>query len=99
MEESKHSQKFESIILKDGSVKISGSILKNLNLKPGTKVTVTLIKDILSKKLTQLNVTEEEIEKICATQLENRENVIRFLNSEGSFSNNKNFIKNLKLLK
>lgn len=96
---SKLSKKFESIILEDGSIKISKLFLKNLNLKPGSKVEITIASKVLSKKFKKLKVTESEIERICATQFEVRENVTRFLNSEGSFSNNKKFQKYLKLLK
>ncbi len=99
MEKSKHSIKFERTIQNNGTVQFEYPVSHALQLKPGNKITVTITGGVLSKKLTQHKVTEEEIEQICLTQLEDRENVIRFLTVEGMLSKKKSFKNNLKKLK
>jgi hypothetical protein len=53
---------------------------------PGTTVIVRLTRGIVGGRLRRRGVTEDEIEQIAARQLEPRENVIRFLEAEGSLS-------------
>lgn len=58
---------------------------------PGTKVTVRLTHGHVGGALRHRGVTEDEIERIAARQLEPRENVIRFLAAEGSLAGSERF--------
>ncbi|MBI2428604.1 MAG: hypothetical protein HYV29_07395 [Ignavibacteriales bacterium] len=82
MEKPKHSIQFEAEVDKEGKVTFS-KIVDDLKLKPGSKVTVNIFGGVISERLTQLGVTEKEIERIGNTQLEDREHVMIFLASQG----------------
>jgi hypothetical protein len=95
MEKAKHSVRFEAEVDGNGNVTFSRHV-PTLQLKPGTKVTVKIFGGILSSKLTELGVTEAEIESIGDVQFEDREHVMSFLSSQGSLSGNKGFAQRLK---
>lgn len=95
MEKAKHSIQFEAEVDGNGKVSFSKPVFE-LQLKPGEKVTVNIFGGVLSGQLTKLNVTEEEIEQIGKTQLEDRQHVMTFLASQGSMSKNKNFAGRMK---
>lgn len=82
MEKPKHSIQFEAVVDNEGKVSFSRSV-EDLGLKPGSKVTVNIFGGVLSERLTDLGVTEEEIERIGDRQLEDREHVMTFLASQG----------------
>lgn len=82
MEKPKHSIRFEAEVDGDGTVSISKSV-RDLQVKPGARVTVTVFGGVLSERLSALGVTEEEIERIGNMQLEDREHVVTFLSSQG----------------
>jgi hypothetical protein len=92
MEKAKHSVQFEAEIGSDGILRFEKS-LDALKLQSGSKVTVTIVGGVFSKKLTTLGVTENEIEMIGTMQLEERENIVRFLSSQGVMKNNTSFIQ------
>jgi len=72
-------------------VQFSRSIGHELHLKEGSKVTVRIFGGVLSKELTDRNVSDEEVERIGTIQFEDREHVVRFLKSEGSLSSARQF--------
>ena len=95
MEKAKHSVQFQAEIDITGKVSFSKPVFE-LQLKPGEKVTVNIFGGVISKQLTKLNVTEEEIEQIGKTQLEDRQHVMTFLASQSSLSKNKSFVGRMK---
>lgn len=95
MEKAKHSVQFEAEVDRNGKVSFSKPVYE-LQLKPGTKVTVNIFGGVLSDTLTKLNVTESEIEQIGRMQLEDREHVMTFLASQGAMSRNKRFLVRMK---
>ncbi|MEW5800376.1 MAG: hypothetical protein AB1728_15365 [Bacteroidota bacterium] len=83
MEKARHSIQFEAEVDDEGKVTFSKSV-NELQLAAGSKVTVTIFGGVVSKKLTTIGVTEEEIERIGKTQMEDREHVMTFLASQGT---------------
>ena len=96
MEKAKHSIAFEAEINGDGRVQFSEPVADELRLKAGAKVTVSIAGGVLSKELTARDVSNEEIERIGNIQLEDREQVVKFLLSEGSLSHSSVFRKRVK---
>ena len=91
MERSYPSIEFEAEVLPDGTIKIPTPLLKSLT---GVKeVTIRLTEGVVSKKLRRRSVTEEEIARIAGMQLEQREHVVRFLESEGALAGSQAFSK------
>ncbi len=90
MEKAKHSVQFEGVVDAQGRVTFSKAV-PALQLKPGAKVTVHIFGGVLSKRLTALGVTEEEVERIGAVQLEDRDHVMSFLSSQGALKRSKRF--------
>ena len=80
---------FESVIEPDGKIHIPKEILSTLGT--GTSVTVRVMKDMIEDSLRRRSVSEEEVERIAVRQLEERKNVITFLNSEGALRSNRSF--------
>jgi hypothetical protein len=74
-----------------GDLVIPAGVLNRLNLRRGEKVHIRVTTSKLSGELKRRNVTEEEIQRITALQLEPRENVIKFLSTESSFSRKARF--------
>lgn len=83
MEKAKHSIRFESRVDRQGKITLSKHV-DALRLPPGSAVTVKIFGGSLSKRLTSLGVTDEEIEQIGERQLEDREHVVSFLSSQGA---------------
>ncbi len=98
MEKKKHNIQFEAIVGKNETISFSKSV-SELKLQAGSSVTVKIICGTLSKQLSSIGVSEEEIEIIGNTQLEERENVVRFLSSQGKMKNNGAFVKRAMLIK
>ncbi|MFZ4621388.1 MAG: hypothetical protein ACOYNS_12580 [Bacteroidota bacterium] len=95
MEKAKHSVRFQAEVDENGRVNFSKSV-PELQQRAGSKVTVKIFGGVLSTKLTRLDVTEEEIELIGDVQLEDREHVMSFLESQGSLNENKGFRQRMK---
>lgn len=95
MEKAKHSVQFEAEVDEKGNVTFSKAV-QDLQLKPGSKVTVNIFGGVLSKKLAALQVTEEEVEIIGNMQLEDREHVMKFLSSQGALSSKRTFVERVK---
>lgn len=83
MEKAKQSVRFETVVDGQGRVVLS-KYVDALKLKPGSAVTIKIYGGTLSKKLSAIGVTDEEIETIGEKQLEERENVISFLSAQGA---------------
>jgi hypothetical protein len=96
MEKAKHSIEFEAEVDGEGTVHFSRAVSRELHLNKGARVTVRIIGGVLSKELTARNVTDEEIERIGRVQFEEREQVVKFLSSEGALSRNRPFRKRAK---
>lgn len=90
MEKAKHSIRFQATVDERGRVAFEKPVTE-LQLKPGTKVTVNIVAGVLSKQLEKLKVTDEEIERIGSVQYEDREHVVSFLSSQGALKKNKRF--------
>ncbi len=84
MERSYPSFEFEAEVLPDGTIKVPGPLARTLG--GGKRVVLRLTDGVVSMKLRRRNVTEEEVERIALTQLEQRDSVIHFLESEGALS-------------
>ncbi len=93
MEKAKHKIEFEVEVDEHGRVQFSRSVAHELHLQHGDKATVKIIGGVLSKELAALSVTDEEIEAISAVQYEDREQVIRFLKSQGVLAGDRAFQK------
>jgi len=91
MEKAKHSMVFESEVDGEGNVRFSRPVAVDLHLKKGARVTVRIIGGVLSPALTSRGVTDDEVERIGTVQLEEREQVSTFLESEGILFRNRDF--------
>ena len=96
MEKAKHGIEFETEVTRDGRVSFSREVPPEMQLKPGTKVTVRIVGGVLSRALTDRKVTDEEIEHIGAAQFEDREHVVRFLESQGKLAGHPAFRRRAK---
>ena len=76
------SVEFETAIEGEGTITVPRPLLKQLSDTP--IVTVRLTKGTTPNSLRLRGVTEEEIERIAEAQLEQREAVVNFLESEGT---------------
>ncbi len=85
---------FESVIEHDGKIKLPPEFQKKFAV--GSHVTVRLTEDILDSSLRMRGVSEEEIEQIARLQMEQRADVVRFLKAEGTFRNNRGFVRRAK---
>ncbi len=95
----KESAEIDVRVSSDGTLTIPKRILKRLNIDRGGKVRVRISSDVLSSRLQRKNVTEEEIDRIAAVQLEPRQNVVRFLAAESRLSRNTAFKHRARMLK
>lgn len=88
MDHTRQSVEFESSIDGHGRITIPPLILAQLG-KASRPLRVRLTSKVISSALQRRDVNEEEIERIAALQLETREQVVRFLLSEGALRRNK----------
>lgn len=80
---------FECEVGADGVLRIPLSVLGEF--PAGGRVTVRMTKGTVASRLRKKNVSEAEIESISIRQLEQRENVVGFLQSEGELRSHKAF--------
>lgn len=78
------SAEFEAEVEDGGKIHIPVPIASEMDLRPGVKLQVRVSTAALSSALKMRQVTEEEIEQIAGIQLEPREQVVKFLLSEGA---------------
>ncbi len=88
MEHKKSSNEFDARIGDDGTILVPDELRKTL---AGKRLHVRLYSEEVSAPLRSRGVTEEEIDYIADAQLEAREQVVKFLSSEGSLAGNKAF--------
>lgn len=79
------SVEFEGVIDEDGRITVPAEVLENVG-SSGRKITVRLTAASLTHALKERGVTEDEIERIGNLQLEPREQVVKFLLTEGAFA-------------
>ncbi|OGU28806.1 MAG: hypothetical protein A2X67_09670 [Ignavibacteria bacterium GWA2_55_11] len=82
---------FTLTIREDGSVVIPASVLRRMGFDPGQRMSVRVTALALSEELEQRGVGEDEVDRISETQMEPRENVLKFLASEGRLKGDKAF--------
>lgn len=73
-------QEFEGVLEQDGTITVPPEIAERFS---GAKLHVRIEKEEINDRLKKNNVTEEEIERISALQIESREQVVKFLLSQG----------------
>lgn len=79
----RESVEFESLIEASGTIVIPPRVVEEFG-KVGKTVHVRLTARTMSAGLAERNVEEDEVERIGAIQLEPREQVVKFLLSEGA---------------
>lgn len=77
---------FDAVVARDGQILMPEDARAALVPHAGNRVRVRLVPAALAEELEARGVTEREIDTIAATQLEGREQVIRFLRAEGSLA-------------
>jgi hypothetical protein len=90
MDHTRQSVEFEGSIDGRGKITVPRSILAQLG-KGSSSIRVRLTSKVISSALKNKNVGEEEIERIAGLQLESRDQVVKFLLSEGVLRGHKAF--------
>ncbi len=85
----KKAAEFIGVVDEQGNIRLPADLLRNIE----PKVHVRLTPVHLNSQLKNRGVSEEEVEHLGAVQLEPREQVVKFLLSEGALSNNAAFCK------
>jgi len=91
MEHDRKSVEFDSIIDNEGKITVPSSLLDQFRKRSPAKLRVRLSGHVIAAELTRKNVSEEEIERVGALQLESRDQVVKFLLSELALQGNKRF--------
>jgi hypothetical protein len=87
------SLEFEATVSEDGSLLLPEDAQERLRGKKGKRISLRLTNRTLAQALQDRLVTEEEVGRICDTQFESRENVLRFLMAQGGLAKNRSFRK------
>lgn len=87
----RHRKSTEFVVSVDeaGRIEVPGSMIDEFK---GAKVHVRLSPLHLTTELKRRGVNEDEVELISAVQLETREQVVKFLLSEGALREDKSFV-------
>ena len=85
----RRSMEFTAKVGRDGTIAVPEETLRQV--QSGEKVHVRLSPIHLNAQLRERGVTEEEVDRISAAQLESRDQVVKFLLSEGSLGPDKAF--------
>lgn len=93
MERKRTSVEFDGEIDQEGRISVPASIRDQLG---NGSIQIRLSAMGVDTKLGDRGVTEEEIEKIAATQSESREQVVKFLLIEGALKGRKMFKQHLR---
>lgn len=78
-----HSAEFDAKIKRGGIIQIPDNLIENLGLADGTTVSVRVTGRSAMTSLKRSGVTNDEIDRIAAMQLEPSGQVVKFLLSEG----------------
>ena len=81
-----HVAEFDANIEQGGTVRIPEDLVKALGLSDGGKVSVRVTGRSAMTLLSRSGVTNEEIDRIAAMQLESPDQVVKFLLTEGILS-------------
>lgn len=84
MERPYPSVEFETVVGRGGGITLPPELARRF--REGEDVIVRLTRGRVDSALRRRHVTEEEIAHIAGVQLEARENVVRFLKSEGALA-------------
>lgn len=93
MGEKNVSIEFEGLVEQDGRISIPHDLLRGLPIAESSKVHVRVTGIQLNRALQKMQVTDEEIERIATLQLESRDQVVRFLLSEGALKTHGRFLR------
>jgi bifunctional DNA-binding transcriptional regulator/antitoxin component of YhaV-PrlF toxin-antitoxin module len=85
------SLEYEAIVDEEGKIVIPASVVEQVGAGKKAVVHVCLTEKNLSNALKEKNVSEEEIEAIARIQLESRDQVVKFLLSEGTLAKHVSF--------
>jgi hypothetical protein len=88
MEPKKSSDEFEATIDQEGKIAVPHELTLRLS---GMKLHVRLSREELVSELHERGVTEEEVEMIARRQLESRDQVVKFLLTEGALRTRRAF--------
>ena len=88
MDDHRASIEFEGVVDEHGKIAVPTAVLAGLDRKSRSTLHVRLTSKVISTALSKNNVTEEEIDRIGGMQLETREQVVKFLLSEGTLHRN-----------
>ena len=83
------SVEFESKIDAHGNIHVPPDVLRQLEQTSGARIHVRLTGHVMNSELRKKGVNEEEIERIRSLQLEPRDQVVKFLLSEGALAKNR----------
>jgi len=84
-----HTAEFEANVDHGGNIRIPEDLVKVLDLADGGKVSVRVTGRSAMTVLNRRGVTNEEIDRIAAMQLESPDQVVKFLLTEGILSSGK----------
>ena len=90
------SVEFNAEVNERGELLLPRDLEATLHEYKGKRICVRVTSQHLSEALQQRTVTEEEVARICETQFESRENVVRFLLAQGSLADRRAFRKRTK---
>lgn len=93
MDRSRRIVEFDAVVNEGGTIVIPDSVLQQLNNGGKGRLHVRLSAPDLVADLKSRNVVETEVEEISAVQMESREQVIKFLMSEGALKGSRVFSK------
>lgn len=94
MDQNLQQEEFEIIVDGSGSFRIPEPVRRRL--RPGHHYIVRMSRGKLHPRLRRRGVTEDEIEHIVRLQFEPRDNVVRFLESEGLLKGDAGFVRLLR---
>ena len=89
MNSSDHSFECEAFLDLDGTLRIPGALARRFG-KPGP-VVIRLTAGKKSRRLALRGVAEDEVDAIAAMQMEERAQVVRFLEAEGRLAQDRSF--------
>ncbi len=93
MESTSPGNEFEALIDEEGNIAVPPDLLREL---VGRKLHVRIQKREVAAALQEKSVTEDELARLARIQLEPREQVIKFLLSEGALKSNRAFSRRTK---
>ena len=86
---------FEAVIDHDGVIQLPKELRKKF--ASGTHIIVRVTEGDVAGSLRSRGISEEDVEAIARLQMEQREDVIRFLSAEGLLSSNSGFRRRAKV--